>query len=153
MVANAERQGFEPWEPCGSHALQACALDHSATSPKLKSIKTNYYIHLLTTCTPLATALIRLFNARLSAVDFSVVRKNQRRVEDLNLRSPYDDNGFRDRRIQPLCQLSKTNKSSWRTQRWGRDSNSGWTYAHNGFQDRRIRPLCHPTKFKTEKAV
>ena len=31
-----------------------------------------------------------------------------RRVEDSNLRSPYGDNGFRDRRIQPLCQLSNT---------------------------------------------
>ncbi len=29
-----------------------------------------------------------------------------RRVEDLNLRSSYDDNGFRNRRIRPLCQLS-----------------------------------------------
>ncbi len=29
-----------------------------------------------------------------------------RRVEDSNLRSTYVDNGFRDRRIRPLCQLS-----------------------------------------------
>jgi hypothetical protein len=29
----AEREGFEPSEPFGSHALQACAIDHSATSP------------------------------------------------------------------------------------------------------------------------
>ena len=26
-------QGFEPWLPCGKHAFQACALDHSATHP------------------------------------------------------------------------------------------------------------------------
>ena len=64
----SERQGFEPWEPCGSRALQARAIDHSATSPDL------------------------FFNWR--------------RVEDSNLRSTYVDNGFRDRRIRPLCQLS-----------------------------------------------
>ena len=29
----AERQGFEPWIPCGIHAFQACALSHSAISP------------------------------------------------------------------------------------------------------------------------
>ncbi len=30
----AERMGFEPMKPFWSlHALQACALDHSATSP------------------------------------------------------------------------------------------------------------------------
>ncbi len=34
-----------------------------------------------------------------------------RRVEDLNLRSSYDDNGFRDRRIRPLCQLSNNTKN------------------------------------------
>ena|GEM_PF-4015952 len=32
----AERQGFEPWVPCGTHAFQACALSHSAISPSLK---------------------------------------------------------------------------------------------------------------------
>ena len=36
-----------------------------------------------------------------------IINERWRRVEDLNLRSSYDDNGFRDRRIQPLCQLSK----------------------------------------------
>ena len=30
----AERQGFEPWIPCGIHAFQACALSHSAISPR-----------------------------------------------------------------------------------------------------------------------
>jgi hypothetical protein len=29
----AERVGFEPTVPCGTHAFQACAFDHSATSP------------------------------------------------------------------------------------------------------------------------
>ena len=29
----AEREGFEPPEPCGSRAFQARAFDHSATSP------------------------------------------------------------------------------------------------------------------------
>src|SRR5687768_11269265 len=33
----AERQGFEPWEPCGSHAFQACRFNHSRTSPDLRS--------------------------------------------------------------------------------------------------------------------
>ena len=31
----AERQGFEPWIPCGIHAFQACAFSHSAISPFL----------------------------------------------------------------------------------------------------------------------
>src|ERR1700677_4731980 len=31
----AERQGFEPWIPCGIHAFQACAFSHSAISPQL----------------------------------------------------------------------------------------------------------------------
>ena len=31
----AERQGFEPWIPCGIHAFQACAFSHSAISPLL----------------------------------------------------------------------------------------------------------------------
>ena len=31
----AEREGFEPPVGCPTHAFQACALDHSATSPKL----------------------------------------------------------------------------------------------------------------------
>jgi hypothetical protein len=31
----AERQGFEPWIPCGIHAFQACAFSHSAISPAL----------------------------------------------------------------------------------------------------------------------
>jgi hypothetical protein len=30
----AERQGFEPWIPCGIHAFQACAFSHSAISPR-----------------------------------------------------------------------------------------------------------------------
>lgn len=30
----AVRQGFEPWKPFGLHAFQACAFDHSATSPQ-----------------------------------------------------------------------------------------------------------------------
>ena len=32
--AMAERQGFEPWIPCGIHAFQACAFSHSAISPQ-----------------------------------------------------------------------------------------------------------------------
>ena len=32
----AERQGFEPWLPCGKHAFQACAFSHSAISPALR---------------------------------------------------------------------------------------------------------------------
>ncbi len=31
----AERQGFEPWIPCGIHAFQACAFSHSAISPQV----------------------------------------------------------------------------------------------------------------------
>jgi hypothetical protein len=31
--AMAERVGFEPTVPCGTHAFQACALSHSAISP------------------------------------------------------------------------------------------------------------------------
>src|SRR5271165_178746 len=30
----AERVGFEPTVPCGTHAFQACALSHSAISPR-----------------------------------------------------------------------------------------------------------------------
>jgi hypothetical protein len=33
----AERQGFEPWIPCGIHAFQACAFSHSAISPQIAS--------------------------------------------------------------------------------------------------------------------
>jgi hypothetical protein len=29
----ADRQGFEPWIPCGIHAFQACAFSHSAICP------------------------------------------------------------------------------------------------------------------------
>jgi hypothetical protein len=29
----AVREGFEPSVPCGTHAFQACSLDHSDTSP------------------------------------------------------------------------------------------------------------------------
>ncbi len=29
----AERKGFEPPVPCGTHAFQACSIDHSDTSP------------------------------------------------------------------------------------------------------------------------
>src|SRR5947199_369171 len=35
-AALADGQGFEPWLPCGKHAFQACALDHSATHPDAK---------------------------------------------------------------------------------------------------------------------
>jgi hypothetical protein len=31
--ALADRQGFEPWIPCGIHAFQACAFSHSAICP------------------------------------------------------------------------------------------------------------------------
>ena len=31
--AMAEEAGFEPANPCGLHAFQACAFDHSATLP------------------------------------------------------------------------------------------------------------------------
>jgi hypothetical protein len=31
----ADRQGFEPWIPCGIHAFQACAFSHSAICPVL----------------------------------------------------------------------------------------------------------------------
>jgi hypothetical protein len=34
-VSMAERVGFEPTVPCGTHAFQACALSHSAISPGL----------------------------------------------------------------------------------------------------------------------
>ena len=34
MSCMAERQGFEPWIPCGIHAFQACAFSHSAISPQ-----------------------------------------------------------------------------------------------------------------------
>jgi hypothetical protein len=38
----AERQGFEPWIPCGIHAFQACAFSHSAISPHwLDSLQSN----------------------------------------------------------------------------------------------------------------
>jgi hypothetical protein len=33
FVTMAERVGFEPTVPCGTHAFQACALSHSAISP------------------------------------------------------------------------------------------------------------------------
>ncbi len=36
----AERQGFEPWIPCGIHAFQACAFSHSAISPSGLPVKT-----------------------------------------------------------------------------------------------------------------
>ena len=29
----ADREGFEPSLPCGKHAFQACAIDHSAICP------------------------------------------------------------------------------------------------------------------------
>ena len=29
----AEREGFEPSVPCGTHAFQACSIGHSDTSP------------------------------------------------------------------------------------------------------------------------
>lgn len=32
----AERKGFEPLVPFDTHAFQACAFDHSATSPDKK---------------------------------------------------------------------------------------------------------------------
>src|SRR5260370_29815886 len=35
----AERQGFEPWIPCGIHAFQACAFSHSAISPRINSLR------------------------------------------------------------------------------------------------------------------
>ncbi len=34
----AERQGFEPWIPCGIHAFQACAFSHSAISPQYRGL-------------------------------------------------------------------------------------------------------------------
>ena len=37
----AERQGFEPWIPCGIHAFQACAFSHSAISPHLQLFTRN----------------------------------------------------------------------------------------------------------------
>jgi hypothetical protein len=30
----ADGEGFEPSVPCGTHALQACPIDHSGTHPK-----------------------------------------------------------------------------------------------------------------------
>ena len=30
----AERTGFEPAVPCGTHAFQACSFNHSDTSPR-----------------------------------------------------------------------------------------------------------------------
>jgi hypothetical protein len=37
----AERQGFEPWIPCGIHAFQACAFSHSAISPLRLHVNTS----------------------------------------------------------------------------------------------------------------
>ena len=34
----ADRQGFEPWIPCGIHAFQACAFSHSAICPLVHPI-------------------------------------------------------------------------------------------------------------------
>jgi hypothetical protein len=33
LIEMAVREGFEPSVPCGTHAFQACSLDHSDTSP------------------------------------------------------------------------------------------------------------------------
>ena len=33
VVSAAERVGFEPTVACATHALQACLIDHSSTSP------------------------------------------------------------------------------------------------------------------------
>jgi hypothetical protein len=40
----AERQGFEPWIPCGIHAFQACAFSHSAISPHGVGLTAIYHI-------------------------------------------------------------------------------------------------------------
>ena len=32
----AEKVGFEPTVPCGTHAFQACQLNHSCTSPRIQ---------------------------------------------------------------------------------------------------------------------
>ena len=54
--------------------------------------------------------LPRIRSIDIYKIDFS--KKSQRRVEDSNLRSSYDDNGFRDRRIQPALPTLQTNRSS-----------------------------------------
>ena len=41
----AERQGFEPWIPCGIHAFQACAFSHSAISPLIYRCNFSILLH------------------------------------------------------------------------------------------------------------
>lgn len=38
----AEKEGFEPSVPCGTHAFQACQLNHSCTFP----IKTQIWLKI-----------------------------------------------------------------------------------------------------------
>ena len=60
----AERQGFEPWIPCGIHAFQACAFSHSAISPRSLMLTRRAapgprrlaYTPAVTTVTPSASA-------------------------------------------------------------------------------------------------
>ena len=39
IIRVADGGGFEPPLPCGKHAFQACAIDHSATHPKLSTCR------------------------------------------------------------------------------------------------------------------
>ena len=34
FIRLADGEGFEPSVPCGTHAFQACTIDHSVTHPK-----------------------------------------------------------------------------------------------------------------------
>ena len=93
----AEREGFEPSNPCGLRVLQTRALDHYATSPiyylfnvgklalnpegdqclkailSLRALNQNTLFWSLDT--PLAMPLVGAFNARLSVLEFFLVGK------------------------------------------------------------------------------
>ena len=111
----AERQGFEPWNPCGLRVFQTRALDHYATPPKILKI----YCGAI-------TAILRCYLAESGGFEPPVTLRQQRfsrpphsttlptlqnlnwrRRKDLNLRSPNGDSVFQDRCTQPLCDASK----------------------------------------------
>ena len=129
----SERQGFEPWNPCGLRVFQTRALDHYATPPKFNLL--NWWPHLQP-------------NRTNHEKDPNSSNWYQfRRVEDSNLRSSYDDNGFRDRRIQPALPTLQNQQVFVGELNGGAGIRTlGGDNPHNSFQDCRFQPLSHPTK-------
>ena len=95
--------GFEPTVACATHALQACLIDHSSTSPAPALTMIAYPSHKMVVtnwATDTPSVAVRMRS------EIGVLNSGWRRGWDSNPRSTCAETAFRERHHEPLGHLS-----------------------------------------------